>query len=50
MVGVISGGMFAGLVVASLQFVLGQSKGHFTEGTLLYELSELKISTCSQLF
>ncbi|NRT12186.1 sodium:solute symporter family protein [Flavobacterium sp. 14A] len=35
-------GMFAGLVVASLQFVLGQSKGHFTEGTLFYELSELK--------
>jgi SSS family solute:Na+ symporter len=34
-------GMFAGLVVASLQFVLGQSKGHFTEGTLFYELSEL---------
>ncbi|MCG9792264.1 sodium:solute symporter family protein [Flavobacterium algicola] len=35
-------GMFAGLVVASLQFVLGQSKGQFTDGTLLYELSELK--------
>jgi Na+/proline symporter len=35
-------GMFAGLVVASLQFVLGQSKGSFTEGTWLYDLSEMK--------
>jgi len=34
-------GMFAGLIVASLQFVLDQNKGNFTEGTLLYDLSEM---------
>ncbi len=34
-------GMFAGLVVASLQFVLDQNKGNFTEGTLLHNLSEM---------
>ena len=34
-------GMLAGLIVASLQFVLDQNKGNFTEGTLLYELSNI---------
>jgi len=32
-------GMLAGLVVASLQFVLDQNKGNFSEGSLLGELS-----------
>lgn len=35
-------GMFAGLVVASLQFVLDQNKGNFTDGSLFYDLSELQ--------
>ncbi|WP_308991333.1 sodium:solute symporter family protein [Mariniflexile litorale] len=35
-------GMFAGLVVASLQFVLDQNKGSFEVGTWLYRLSELQ--------
>ncbi|TYP97397.1 Na+/proline symporter [Tenacibaculum adriaticum] len=35
-------GMFAGLIIASLQFVLDQNKGNFTTGTLLYDLSELQ--------
>jgi Na+/proline symporter len=34
-------GMLAGLVVASLQFVLDQSKNNFLEGSLFYELSHL---------
>ncbi|MGY5354083.1 sodium:solute symporter family protein [Wenyingzhuangia sp. IMCC45467] len=36
------GGMLAGLVVASFQFILDQNKGSFTEGTLLYDLTELQ--------
>ena len=36
------GGMLAGLIVASLQFVLDQNKGSFAEGTLLYDLTELQ--------
>ncbi|MDO3694674.1 sodium:solute symporter family protein [Wenyingzhuangia sp. chi5] len=36
------GGMLAGLVVASCQFVLDQNKGNFAEGTLLYDLTELQ--------
>ena len=35
-------GMLAGLIVASFQFVLGQNKGNFEIGTVLYELSQLK--------
>ncbi len=35
-------GMFAGLVVASLQFVLDQNKGSFTAGSWLYDLAELQ--------
>ncbi|MCF8272402.1 MAG: Na+:solute symporter [Flavobacteriaceae bacterium] len=35
-------GMFTGLVVASLQFVLDQSKGSFVEGSWLYDLTELQ--------
>jgi len=34
-------GMFAGLIVASFQFVMDQNKGNFTEGTLLHDLSEM---------
>jgi len=34
-------GMFAGLFIASLQFVMDSYKGTFTEGTLMYDLSEL---------
>jgi Na+/proline symporter len=34
-------GMLSGLVVASLQFVLDQSKNNFLEGSLFYELSHL---------
>jgi len=34
-------GMFAGLFIASLQFVMDSYKGTFTEGTLIYDLSEL---------
>ena len=34
-------GMLAGLVVASLQFVLDQNKDSFLEGSILYELSHL---------
>ena len=34
-------GMFAGLIIASLQFVLDHKKGTFTEGTILYDLSEM---------
>jgi len=36
-------GMVAGLIVASLQFILDQNKGSFNEGSLLYELSELHV-------
>lgn len=35
-------GMFSGLIIASLQFVLDQNKGNFTEGSLLYELSNVQ--------
>ena len=34
-------GMFAGLIVASFQFVMDQNKGSFIEGTLLHDLSEM---------
>jgi Na+/proline symporter len=34
-------GMLAGLIIASLQFLLGQNKVHFTEGSLLYDLSHV---------
>jgi len=34
--------MFAGLIIASLQFVLGQNKGNLTEGSFLYELSQVQ--------
>ena len=34
-------GMFAGLVVASLQFVLDQNKGSFIEGSLFYQMSHI---------
>jgi len=34
-------GMFAGLFIASLQFVMDSYKGTFTEGTLMYDLSEM---------
>ncbi|MFG4004175.1 sodium:solute symporter [Flavobacterium aquidurense] len=35
-------GMFAGLVVASLQFALGQAKGSLAEGSFLYELAQVQ--------
>lgn len=35
-------GMFSGLIIASLQFVLDQNKANFTEGSLLYELSHMQ--------
>nr|WP_294929166.1 sodium:solute symporter family protein [uncultured Flavobacterium sp.] len=35
-------GMFSGLIVASLEFVLDQNKGNFTPGTWLYDLSEVQ--------
>lgn len=35
-------GMFSGLIVASLEFVLEQNKGNFTPGTWLYDLSEMQ--------
>lgn len=35
-------GMFSGLIVASLEFVLDQNKGNFSPGTWLYELSEMQ--------
>ncbi|MFH6995366.1 sodium:solute symporter family protein [Flavobacterium sp. FlaQc-48] len=35
-------GMFAGLIVASLQFALGQAKGSLSEGSFLYELSQVQ--------
>jgi Na+/proline symporter len=34
-------GMLSGLIVASLQFVLDQNKGNFSEGSFLYELSHV---------
>jgi hypothetical protein len=34
--------MFAGLIVASFQFVLGQNKGNFAPGSFLYDLSEVQ--------
>ncbi len=34
-------GMLAGLIIASLQFVLDQNKGTFSEGTILCELANL---------
>jgi Na+/proline symporter len=34
-------GMLAGLVVASLQFVMDTNKGNFNEGTLLYDISNV---------
>ncbi|MBF4516081.1 Na+:solute symporter [Flavobacterium sp. ANB] len=35
-------GMFSGLVVASLQFALGQAKGSLTEGSFLYDLAQVQ--------
>ncbi|WP_188652224.1 sodium:solute symporter family protein, partial [Yeosuana aromativorans] len=35
-------GMFSGLVIASLQFVLDHNKGNFATGTFFYHLSELQ--------
>ena len=35
-------GMFAGLIVASLQFALGQAKGSLSEGSLLYDLAQVQ--------
>ncbi|MDR7211836.1 sodium:solute symporter family protein [Flavobacterium piscis] len=35
-------GMFSGLIVASLEFVLDQNKGNFTPGTWFYDLSEVQ--------
>jgi Na+/proline symporter len=35
-------GMFAGLVVASLQFALGQAKGSLSEGSFLYDLAQVQ--------
>ncbi|WP_338356060.1 sodium:solute symporter family protein [Yeosuana marina] len=35
-------GMFSGLVIASLQFVLDHNKGSFATGTFFYHLSELQ--------
>ncbi|MFI1744240.1 sodium:solute symporter family protein [Thalassobellus sediminis] len=35
-------GMFAGLIVASLQFVLDQNKASFMEGSFFYNLSQLQ--------
>ncbi len=34
-------GMFAGLIIASLQFILDHNKSSFSEGSLLYELSNV---------
>lgn len=34
-------GMLSGLIIASLQFLLDQNKGNFTEGTILYDLSHV---------
>ena len=34
-------GMLAGLIIASLQFLLDQNKVNFTEGSILYELSNV---------
>ncbi|OAD42240.1 sodium:solute symporter family protein [Polaribacter atrinae] len=34
-------GMLSGLIIASLQFLLDQNKAHFTEGSLLYDLSNV---------
>ncbi len=34
-------GMLAGLIIASLQFLLDQNKASFTEGSILYELSNV---------
>lgn len=36
-------GMVAGLVVASLQFILDQNKDNFMEGSFLYELSHIHV-------
>ncbi|GGA82515.1 sodium:solute symporter [Flavobacterium palustre] len=35
-------GMFAGLIVASLQFALGQAKGSLSEGSFLYDLAQVQ--------
>lgn len=35
-------GMFAGLIIASLQFALGQVKGSLTEGSFLYDLAQVQ--------
>lgn len=35
-------GMLSGLIIASLQFLLDQNKGNFTEDSLLFELSNMQ--------
>jgi SSS family solute:Na+ symporter len=35
-------GMFAGLIVASLQFALGQAKGSLSHGSFLYDLAQVQ--------
>ena len=35
-------GMFSGLIIASLQFLLDQNKGSFSEDSLLFELSHMQ--------
>ncbi|QGK73255.1 sodium:solute symporter family protein [Flavobacterium sp. SLB02] len=35
-------GMFAGLIVASLQFALGQAKGSLSQGSFLYDLAQVQ--------
>ena len=34
-------GMFSGLIIASLQFLLDQNKANFVDGSILYELSHM---------
>ena len=34
-------GMLSGLIIASMQFVMDQNKGNFSEGTLLFEVSHI---------
>lgn len=35
-------GMFSGLIIASLEFVLEQNKANFTDGTLLHTISQMQ--------
>jgi len=34
-------GMLSGLIIASMQFIMDQNKGNFSEGTLLFEVSHI---------